>query len=223
MSWVRVPLDPPILIFQKSPIRDFCYSGIVKPISANQMIAEFLKAELHSSRFREGSLKALRMCGYEEVLLEHPDCNNPIQNKKRAEVLNLCRGWPDTDLFMNFPSDTMWFSTTILLGELKESYRLKSSYNMTDIERSLKATGSKVMEGSAVENINNNLILEIRKKIEVGEQLPPIILVAVEREGKKVLLEGHSRSVAYSTFEQLDFDIPAIIGISNNMNDWAYF
>ena len=94
---------------------------------------------------------------------------------------------------------------------------------MTDIERSLKATGSKVMEGSAVENINNNLILEIRKKIEVGEQLPPIILVAVEREGKKVLLEGHSRSVAYSTFEQLDFDIPAIIGISNNMNDWAYF
>jgi hypothetical protein len=65
---------------------------LIKEISANEMVGEFLKAELHSSRFRAGSLRALAMLGYDEDLIENPQYDDASQNKKRVEVLGLCRG-----------------------------------------------------------------------------------------------------------------------------------
>ncbi len=196
---------------------------LLREISSDEMIGEFLKAELHSSRFRSGSLKALKMLGYGESLLDNPNYDDAIQNKKRVKVLGLCRGWPDTELFTNFPSNTQWMRVDLSLDELKKAFRLKSSPDMTDGERSLLTTASCVLKGQNVNNINNELIYEIRKKIEEGEKLPPIILASDSLEGKMVLIEGHSRSVTYCSFESLDFDIPAIIGVSDDMNDWEYF
>ena len=204
----------------------FCYNELMQlleEITSDEMIGEFLKAELHSSRFRRGSLRALKMLGYNERLLENPNYGDATQNEKRAKVLGLCRGWPDAELFTNFPSDTHWYRINFSINELKRVYRLKSSSDMADSERSLLATARHVMNGQAVHNINNELIYEIRKKIEAKEQLPPIIIVAAKQEGKKILVEGHSRGVAYCSFESLNYDIPAIMGISNDMNDWAYF
>jgi len=55
-------------------------------------------------------------------------------------------------------------------------------------------------------------------------KLPPVILVSTSLEhDKKVLIEGHSRSVAYSSFKNLAYEIPAIIGVSGNMTSWPYF
>lgn len=195
----------------------------MNPIPVEQMIAEFLKAELHSSRFRAGSLKALQMCGFDETLIEQPDWNNPEQNQKRAKVLGLCRGWPNENLFTNFPSDVKWFKDNVTLDELKKSYRLKSSQQMNTEERSLHATADKVMVNKLVKNVNNDLIQQIRKKIQDGNTLPPIILVAQTRFGKKVVLEGHSRSIAYCTFQNTELTVPVIIGISDHMDEWPYF
>jgi hypothetical protein len=195
----------------------------MKSISADMMVAEFLKAELHSTRFRDGSLKALEMCGYEEELIERPDVTDSVQNEKRAKVLGLCRGWPDKWLFTDIPSDTEWFSLDAQLDDLKRSYRLKSDDDMDDTERLLQTTAERVMKGQVIKNIDNAIIYSIREKIENHSQLPPVILVCINPDGKKVLIEGHSRSVAYASFERLDFDIPAIIGISERMGDWAYF
>lgn len=187
------------------------------------MIAEFLKAELHSSRFREGSHKALEMCGYKEELLEYPNYKNSRENEKRAEVLGLCRGWPDKELFTKFPSNTQWFTYKIPLDELKSAYRLKSNSSMTSAERLLGLTADRVLANESVKNIDTGLILQIREKITYKKPLPPIILVSTSLKGKKVLIEGHSRSVAYSSFKHLDFDVPAIIGLSENMSEWSYF
>jgi hypothetical protein len=195
-----------------------------RKITADEMVGEFLKAELHSSRFRAGSLKALTMLGYDDSLLENPDYDNTDQNEKRAKVLGLCRGWPDTELFSNFPGDTQWFAVDLPLEELKKTYRLKSSPSMTNSERLLATTAARVMRGETVKNIDNKLIGEIRAKIEQQQVLPPIILVSSSLDGqKRVLIEGHSRSVSYACCNQLPNDIPAIIGISDSMDSWAYF
>lgn len=189
------------------------------------MIAEFLKAELHSSRFREGSLKALSILGFGEELLENPDIEDPDQNKKRERVLGLCRGWPNKELFTKFPEDTRWFRVNISQEELGESYRLKSSSTMSDQERLISETSNKLKSGTEVKNINPKLIGEIQAKILANQELPPIILVAQDLNGKFVLIEGHSRSVAYcSVDKKYSYKaIPAIIGISKSMDDWDYF
>ena len=54
---------------------------LIKEISANEMIGEFLKAELHSSRFRAGSLRALTMLGYnEETAVENATWSQQVRN-----------------------------------------------------------------------------------------------------------------------------------------------
>lgn len=196
---------------------------IEKQISPAEMIGEFLRAELHTSRFRNGSLRALSMLGQDGDLVENPNYANNEQNNLREGMLGLCRGWPNKELFTNFPTDTRWLKAYISLGELKQSYRLKSSGEMTDEERLLEAVADRVMRAEAVKHIDNELIHEVRKKIKEHEVLPPIILVGTDIDSRMVLIEGHSRSVAYSTFEQLHNDIPAIVGLSDRMTNWAYF
>jgi len=197
---------------------------LIKKISANEMIGEFLKAELHSSRFRAGSLRALTMLGYNEDVIENPHFDDVSQNKKRIKLLGLCRGWPNTELFTNFPSDSQWFMVTLSLSDLKSAYRLKSHPDMADSDRLLVTTASRVMKGESVRNIDIKLIGEIREKIEQQVKLPPVILASTSLKlDKKVLIEGHSRSVAYASFQNLPYDIPAIIGVSRNMANWAYF
>ena len=195
---------------------------LIKEITTDEMIGEFLKAELHSSRFREGSLKALRMLGYTEELLGKPSYDDAIQNTKRAQVLGLCRGWPDAELFTNFPKDTKWFACNMTLEEIKDTYRLKSEPDMTDSERLLLNTAKAVAENKKVNNIDNKLIRDIAASLKANSSVPPIILVSTNLAGKKVLIEGHSRSVAYS-LANLERNISAIIGLSSEMSSWEYY
>ena len=194
-------------------------------ITADRMIAEFLKAELHSSRFRAGSLKALSMLEYREELIENPNYDDEEQNVRRAKVLKLCRGWPDEGLFTNFPTGLKWHIGTIDQNELSQSYRLKSSGNMTDGERLLSETVKRLKKGGVVNNINPALINQIILEIEAQKLLPPIILVGENFKGKKVLVEGHSRSIAYVYVDksQLPEYIPVIIGLSTKISEWQYF
>lgn len=197
----------------------------IRSLTTEEMIGEFLQAELHSSRFREGSLKALDMLGYNEDLLENPDYNSVEDNGKRARVLSLCRGWPDTNLFVNFPKDTIWYLVKLSQEELSQFFRLKSSPAMTDDERLLSNTVSGLREKVPVANVDPGIIDLMKQKINQKIPMPPIILVSNSFKGKKVLIEGHSRSIAYCSVDTLDNSesIPAIIGLSEQMPHWDYY
>ena len=196
---------------------------IVRSLTKEEMVGEFLRAELHSSRFRAGSLKALQMRGFDEDLLENPSYNDYKDNNRRALVLGVCRGWPDKELFVGFPGDTKWYYAHISSSELQGVYRLKSDDRMSENQRLLQNTARRVMNDEKVANVDNDLIGEIRTKIESGQELPPIIAVCVSLDTKKVLIEGHSRSIAYCSSSDQSHNIPVIIGVSHNMTKWAYF
>lgn len=186
------------------------------------MIGEFLKAEMHSSRFRAGSLKALEVLKYNQSIIENPDYISKIENEKRVKVLGLCRGWPNENLFVDFPSNTEWFYASMDTIELRQVYRLKSRHDMTEDERRLTATAEKVKNNKEIPNIDNNLIRSICEKIEHHVILPLLIMVSTGMEDKKVLIEGHSRSVAYCVCGFKD-SINIIIGISSDMQNWDYY
>ena len=194
----------------------------IRTISQDEMIFHFLKAELNSSRFREGSLKAMKTLKLNESLLDVEDFDNTQHNQQRSELLHLTRGWPNEFLFTNFPKDTDWMLTEITTEELRNVYRLKSRVGMSTEERLLKHTADLVLQNKDVRNIDNNLIEQIRKQIDDGIMQPPIIMVAQDLKSKRVLIEGHSRSVAYCTARELK-NIPAILGVSRSMVAWEYF
>lgn len=198
---------------------------VIRSVSADEMIAEFLKAELNSSRFREGSLKALEMLGYNESLLESPDVTSAAGNRKRAKVLGLTRGWPNEWLFNGFPGNTVWNLTTIDQKELSQCYRLKSRPDMLEKERLLANTTGSLTTGKKVENIDPDLIKQMVMRIKQQQPLPPPILAAKDFKSKKVLIEGHSRSVAYCLVDKdyLPDGIPVILGASPDISQWIYY
>lgn len=162
------------------------------------------------------------MLGYSDKIILRPKLDSDSENIKRAKILGLTRGWPDEYLFTNFPQNTKWFMASLQKDELCKSYRLKSEVKMADKERSLKNTANNILLGKNVPNIDPNLIAQIRTHIESVEVLPPIIVVAQELDSKKVLVEGHSRSVAYCIAKSSS-KINVILGLSEEMDQWDYF
>jgi hypothetical protein len=189
------------------------------------MIGEFLKAELYSSRFSKGSYRALEKLGYKPDIINRPNYSSAIQNNKRSKTLGLTRGWPNEWLFTRFPNDIAWYSATISQVELGNVYRLKSTITMPEPDRLLYATAKKFNNKQTIDNVDPNVINQIINKAKKPEVLPPIIMVAKDFTSKRVLIEGHSRSIALCSINKKDilFDIKIIIGISNNIATWEYF
>lgn len=198
---------------------------VVRSISADEMIAEFLKAELDSSRFRQGSLKALGMLGYDTSLLENPDTVDVPENQKRSKVLRLTRGWPDEWLFAGFPENTTWHFVKMSQQKIRQCYRLKSRPDMPEQDRLLANTARSLKKGEEVENIDSELIEQMVSKIKQQQFMPPSILVSEDFTSKTVLIEGHSRSTAYCFIDEscLPNGIPAILGTNPNMSQWVYY
>lgn len=49
------------------------------------------------------------------------------------------------------------------------------------------------------------------------------MVVAKSIDSPRTVLEGHSRSMAYLLARKPVHDIPAIVGISENITQWKYF
>ena len=82
-----------------------------------QMILEFLKGEISSKRFHKDICDALSSMNLDEVIINNGDITNEQENFQRLKVMKLFRGYPDDELFENFPQINEW-----KLMELNESF-----------------------------------------------------------------------------------------------------
>ncbi len=187
------------------------------------MIGEWLKAELHSSRFREGSLKALDMLGYNSDLLTSPNYENSEENKQRERVLHLTRGWPDEWLFMDFPSDVVWYEVDLAQPDIDNLLYLNHSYwrELSNGTRRVKDAAESIKRGKVVFGESNQAFFDVAKGIENGETYPAIIVVAPDEMTTPVILEGHLRTTAYSLADHKPPVIGAIMGINPKIKQWG--
>src|SRR5690606_28051579 len=73
---------------------------IIGQISEDEVIAEFLKAEINSPRFRDEVIAALN--GIDDKLITQPNLHSDMENRLRKEILGKVRGYgPNRDLFEN--------------------------------------------------------------------------------------------------------------------------
>ena len=63
--------------------------------TCDEVIAEFLRAEIDSSRYRDAVLRALKTVGRPTDLVSCPDIRNAQDNEDRRTVLKLHLGYPD--------------------------------------------------------------------------------------------------------------------------------
>ena len=194
---------------------------IIKNIPEELVVWNFLAAELKSSRFAAGSEKALKMLDLPKTLITRPDFKSVEQNQQRARILHLTRGWPNEELFTNFPNTLRWYLVDISIDELKKSYRLKSHDGMRLKERNIGNTADAISKGEVVANVDPKVIFQIRLKIEEKGDILPIILVGKDLHSKLVLIEGHSRSIAYALSSCKNARV--ILGLSKEITHWDYY
>ena len=191
------------------------------------MIAEFLKAELHSERFRNDLLKILKQHNVGQEIIDNPNLDDKQENKMRKEVLGYYRGYgKNRDLFRNFPKKIKWEEVYISLDDLKRVKYIDYSYwnKITGGTRLIQNAVTNIKTGAEVFGESNQRFFDVLQAIAQGKKFPKTILVSTQKGCDLVILEGHVRLTAYMMKpELLPKKLEAIIGYSPDFNEWGLY
>lgn len=181
---------------------------IIRKSSSAEMILEWLKAELISSRFSSDLKNAIKELGTDENIITNADLDSTEENEKRLSILKKYRGWFELDV------DTYDWQ----LAELDQDEAGKLKYIDYDYWNELSSqTGlvekaaQNVKQGMVVFNVPNDAMLSIAKAAESGGDFPPIIVVSKKDEGE--IIEGHLRATGYVLAGSVSKPLNAIVGI----------
>jgi hypothetical protein len=195
---------------------------ILRNLSEDDMVAEFLKAEVASPRFSNKVSTSAVDNGLSPLQLLHPDTTNTSENAKRKLVLDDIRGYgSNTLLFAGLPKGLKWQLCEITLKDILAcSYAYHSSW-LSLSEGSLSvAVGAKNYQGFKADDIGKN-VTELIPIINTGTVLPRVILLK-DIDGSFIVFEGHTRITAYANALDSEETIEAIVGVGKNLSDWAW-
>lgn len=192
---------------------------IIEPSSENDMISTFLLAEIASSRFGESVLNSVRMIGGDRVLIENPNVNDSNENDLRRSMLMNYRG----HYFNGFPNNVVWNRGELKITDIDKLRTINFDYwlDFSDNTRKITTVAGKIRRGSQYQDEPNDIFFQIAQS---QEQLAvnPVILVGQHLDNLTIL-EGHFRLVAILLQERPNQVIPAIIGLSKNMDNWVLY
>lgn len=191
---------------------------VIRPLTDDEMVAAFLKAEMQSSRFRPRIDKWVKADDPRLAWLSDPDVADAVQCEFRAFVLSHTRGWRsdrEGSLLKSLPHDTQWQLVRMSLDELlwvrfiKEGYWIKH----TNGERTFEA----LIEHAPADSP----ILEISRFMTASAYQHPMIAVGHDLASGLVMMEGNGRLSGAAASGVKTFDV--IIGTSPSMSSWLWW
>jgi hypothetical protein len=100
-------------------------------ITEHEMVAHFLRTELHSLRFREALLALLRREGQDPGIVDQPNPGSEAENAFRARLLGELRGYRrHEEVFRFVPDDTAWHRYALRRDELARVRYINDDYWM---------------------------------------------------------------------------------------------
>lgn len=200
---------------------------IIKEITADEMVAIFLKAEINSDRWSHHPLMILKKLGVNREIIDKPDLSNVKHNQTRADILKVYRGYgKNENLFQNFPSDVVWKRILLTKEELAKVKYMDYSYwvAISKGTRLPQYAAETIQHGEKIFGESNEVFIKAAEVYKQGVTFPELILVAVNEKSNFVVLEGHLRITAYFLApEFLPNKIEVIVGFSPKMQDWGSY
>jgi hypothetical protein len=188
--------------------------------SEDEMVFAFLLAELASPRW--GSFVHDGLGGNDD-LVRHASLGDRAQNAVRRHALAAYRGYGiGTYLFAGFPADVRWSRYALSAHELAD-------FHYANCEPFASLTGgSRVVRDGAANMENAPAFLQaavasIEGEVRDGGTYPPLIAAGCDREGKHVLVEGHTRATAYVRSLPSACELEVILGCSAAMSGWSFW
>ncbi len=170
---------------------------IIRKSSENEMILTFLQGELCSKRFGTKLLSVLEELNYNTSIIEHGDLFDCEETAARKQILGKFRGYPNEDMFENFPDIERWDFVQFEGKDLEHIYYIDYSYwNELSNHTSKPCEAAKnIREGREIFNVPNTSFLNGAEAIE-HTTFPPVILITCNNEDF-LIIEGHSRMTVY--------------------------
>jgi hypothetical protein len=194
---------------------------LLETISADAMVAHFLRTEIHSPRFESAILELLARNGEDRTLVDRPDLNNPTENAHRAALLGEFRGYGrDAEIFTDFPEDVTWYRAVLDQADWERVLYINDEDYWNDF-----SGGSRLVR-DAVQRIYAGEIPDeeaawywsIADALAQGQTFPELILVYNPTTKELVLLEGHVRMTGFLLRPaNLPSELPVLLGISSHM------
>ena len=172
---------------------------ILRNTTEAEMVLAFLQGEIRSHRFRDDILRALAKCGAAEELITEGDCADTAANALRAKVLGIFRGYPNREIFEEYPENVMWKFVEFAEEDIEKLRYISYSY-WDEISKGTSRpseAAKTVAAGIEIFGVSNQYFLSGSELLRKGEHFPPIITLAND-DGTFTLLEGHCRATCYA-------------------------
>lgn len=169
----------------------------IKKSSEDEMILEFLKGELNSSRFNEKLNEIIDKLNLDLNLITNGDIFSNAENLSRLKIMKEYRGYPDEELFENFPKIDCWSFVELSPEDINKVYYIDYDYwneLSNNTSRPLDAVKT-IKNRKEIYEVSNQPFIDGIKYLENGK-FPPVILITCNDE-KYLIIEGHSRMTVY--------------------------
>jgi hypothetical protein len=196
----------------------------LRPSSEAEMIALFLRTELHSTRWQDDLRVLMERAGLPDRAVTAPDLGDDAENRARLRLLTQQRGYGTrTEIFEGFPDDVCWQWMVITPAELAGVRYIEYDYwvELSGGTRLAVDAARRIRAGVAPFGVPNDGLLRMAQAVAGGARFPSLILVTTGLGGDLVLLEGHARLTAFMLArDRLPPELEVLVGSSPTMTRW---
>jgi hypothetical protein len=196
-------------------------------LTEDDMVAAFVRAELHSERFGPAVRAALRRQRIPRRVVEQPDTADAGQNAQRLAVLRDYRRYGlDRSLFDGFPyGDIEWSRVALRPDEVLAIRYIAYDYweDLSGGTR-LPIDAARRIRAGEVDPEHAGNFLRIADALDRGATFHEMIAVTAGGDAPLVALEGHLRLTVYALRpERIPDPLTVILGTSPNMPRWGCY
>jgi hypothetical protein len=192
-------------------------------ITEDDMIAEFLRAEVRSSRFGHLIQQILERDGVSESVLSRPNTQDAAANVVRHRILEEYRGYDRRiGVFNSLPVDIQWHRALATIEELRRVRYIDYPY-WVELSGGTRFAEDAVRRIGAGQ-VKADVFAPITSRDGGAAALPELILVAGADTMGPVILEGHVRLTSYLLDPNMVPDrLQVILGTSHRIRDWRLY
>jgi hypothetical protein len=200
---------------------------ILHPITEDEVVATFLRAELDSGRYGETLRAALVRDGLPVHVLHSPDPADETENRYRRRLLDEHRAYERREgLFAGFPRQIDWFRAALGREEVLDILYINWDWwlRVTGGSRRPRDAAERIRAGEVPGVTADEGDGVIAAALQSGVPPPELIAVTNPTHAPLVLVEGHVRLTAYALFpEYLPEEVEILLGVSSEIDDWSQF
>lgn len=196
-------------------------------LTEHDMIAAFVRAELHSERFGTAVRAAMRRHRVPRRIVVQPDTADTRQNAQRLAILRDYRRYgQDRSLFGGFPyGDVVWSRVALVRDEVLALRYIDDNYwvELSGGTRLPTEAARRIRAGEGNPEHAHNF-LRIAGALEHGATFHEMIAVTAGGDAPLVALEGHLRLTVYALRpERIPDPLTVVLGTSPRITEWGCY